>query len=337
MVVRNLGYGNDGRGGPGGDAAPISKPNPNDSRGQSPQSSPPTIPAKLPITNFTVVSDDDFSVAQFVFQGQFDEFVIGHAITETGGVEVESGSNVTIAKPPQFRKSVVDTGGVEVNGEIVTYAPDETGKLQGTRKREFESNGTVITVIEKIDPPYFSGDRCYVAESQTTGISGISLIDINVQARRWKDIELDHKYFQITDVNRDTYTCQEWDFETNAQKLNAQSVLLDAVEVAKPHDLRGSTWDFTLNGSTLIEGKQYDVDGGTAETDSFNARNGLDEAPNPDETEDQEVLPRWLVDVTIIRAAYIPNGTGAQLAGVQSVWQDTNDGGRAFAEKFVAA
>lgn len=337
MVVRNLGYGNDGRGGPGGDAAIINTTNPNLSRSQTTQSSPPTPPAPLPIANASVATADEFPVAQYLFQGEFEEYLIVHLLTvdATTGDEVEGGTNITVAKPPQFRKSTIDTDGDEVNGEIVTYAPDELNNVQGSRKREFDSNGGPVILLEKIDPPYLPEDRIFAAESQSTGVTGVTFLDGNIQARRWVNIEPAFKYFQITNVDKDVFRCQEWDFALNAgaggQKLDAQGVLLDEVLVAKQHDLRGSTW-----AGQTIDGIDYAVDGGGGEDDPHADRIGTDTAPFPDETEEQEVLPRWVNDASIIRATYMVAGTGAFRGGVQAMW-DTGDTSRAFAEKFVAA
>ena len=353
-TTRNKGYGNDGKGGPVTDSSLGEFPNPNAGRTKGAQDSPPTTSVALPIVNATVAVGDEFSLGQYLFQGEFNELIVCHTLIEDEeGVETEGGRNVNIVKPPQFRKSVVDTAGEEVNGEIVTYAPDETGNLQGTRKREFEANGGTLILLERIDPPYLPDERIYAAEAQATGVTGLTLLAQNMQARRWKNILPAERYFQIAEINKDTFWGQEWDFATNAQKVDAEAVLLPRELIAKPHLMRGSVWD-----GVVVVPPAPDSD--TVDSFTANVNDDVGVLPDPEEneytireviinpesgqntTEDQDVIPRWYPAITIIRAEPSELGTGAfrtipgdPAGAVQAIWQDRNDGAHAFAEKFA--
>jgi hypothetical protein len=335
---RNRGFGKDGRGGLIADSQVGSFPGANDARNLSTQGSKPTPPAVLPITTAGTTNEVLTDVAKYIFKSAVDNTISCNVVSIVDQDEVESGTRVNIAKPVHLRKQEVDTDGEEVNGEIVTYAPDELLNLQGTRKREFESNGGTVTIFEKVDPPYTADETIFAANVQATGVAGIRFQDLNVQARRWVNIEPTQKYFAVELIHRDTLKCVEWDYATKAPKLGSNGVVLPSVEVAKAHSLRGTIWSSVHNGgSENPDGVDYTTDGtGDTDTDEHKDRFADDDS----NTEDQEVIPPWFntgngVWVTVIRAVRVDAGTGAFFDGAQSIWQDTNDDGRAFTVKFA--
>lgn len=347
---RNLGFGRDGRGGTIADSTVGSFPNPNALRNTGVQGSPPTPPAPLPIVTVATTSELLTDTAQYIFKGALDDTITCNIVSIVDQDEVESGTSANIAKPPHLRKREIDTDGEENSqGEIITYAPDELLNLQGTRKREFESNGGTVTLFEKIDPPYIANELIFAASVQASGVPGIRFQDLNLAARRWINIFPLYRYFVITSFNRDTLECQEWDFATSAQKLGPDGLVLDAVQVAKTHDVRGTSWskDVSLEeggvGDTQTpDGARYTTVGATDETGPHIERAGFRDEPFPadDTDEQQEITPPWFdasegVWATIIKAVRIDTGTGVFFESVQTIWQDTNAGGHAFAEKFA--
>lgn len=298
-------------------------------------------------------------VAKYIFKSALNDTISCNVVSIVEQDEVESGTRVNIAKPPHIR-STVDTDGEEVNGEIITYAPDELLNQQGTRKREFESNGGTVTLFEKIDPPYTADETIIAASVQASGVAGIRFQDLNVQARRWVNIEPRYKYFVIRSIHRDVFQCYEWDFTRNdapwkqgGPKLKPDGVtLVDDVDVAKPTNLKGTRWSNAAPPAGVgteenPDGVEYVVDGSTDDNDGeHNARIATRDSDNPNTVENQEITPPWFdLDTiginnakafwsTVIRAVRVDEGTGAFRNGIQAIWQDTNDGGHAFAEKF---
>lgn len=257
---------------------------------------------------------------------------------------------IFIAKPPHLRKENNDTEGEENDaGEIIEYGIDG---IQGTRKRTLSSNGGTIDLLEVIEPQYTVEDLIFIAQVDDSGLTAVTLQDLNLAARRWVSSEPLYKHFVITDFNRDTFECQEWDFTLNAgaggQKLGPDGEVLPAVQVAKTYDVRGTSWSKDVpepEGPGLTQtpdGARYTTVGATDETGPHIERAGFrsESFPTPNTDEQQEITPPWFdasegVWATIIRSVRVDTGTGAFFEGVQSIWQDTNEGGHAFAEKFA--
>lgn len=299
-VKRSIGGGNEGEGGPLGDAAPISKPNPNTGRAQTDNGVAPNVNETLPTTQAEATLDDDFTVAQFIFQAEFDDVLVAHAF-DSAGNEVDE--NVFIAKPPALRVSIYEL----IDGITKEGVPGRRKILVGTLER-----------FEILTQPYAVGDLIYGATSLTTGITGVARIDLNVDARYWIDEEPDEQWFIVIDTFKDVLQCRVWDWTSGAAVLpdpldpNPE----DPILVAKIAELRGSEWV----GQT-IAGVTYAVIGGTAETDPHNERNGDDGAGTD---EDQEIIPVYLESLTTgykFLAKRCNIGTGAFHAGVESLWQ----------------
>jgi hypothetical protein len=254
-----------------------------------------------------------------------DDYIIGYEVTyDVDGEEVIDDANLTIiVKPPTLRKSEYDTDGeTDSDGFIVT------GVTGQRRSREDVVGG--FTVYETIQPAYTTGERIHAIETDASGIPGINLIDINNDGRTWEPEEPDVQYFVIDEVDKDTFNCYVWNQRTKVAVIPEDS---STILIAKPVELQGTVWD----GKT-INGIDYDVNGGSTEADPFTTRDASDGNSANDEI--QDITPVWRSntsgdDITVIQARYVPTGTGAYRNGEQSVWQDMNNGGHAFALRFA--
>ena len=323
--TRNKGYGNSGEGGDATDAAVIDKVNQNDNRTVATQGSPPTPPEPLPTVDATLDTGDQFSTKRNLFQTEVNDLIVCHSLT--GDTDEEGGVDINIAKPHHLRKTTVDTNGVFVDGIKIEY----TGA--GRRTVTFEAlQGGEFVFEEKIDPAYTIVDQIIASQMESTGVAGITLQDMNIQNRQWASLLPKERYFQIVEINKDTMWGQEWDYETDAQKVDAEGTLLERELIAKPSLIRGSFWD----GKTTNDAA-YTVEGDGSEAGPFNVRSGSYDGPAVPETpssEEQEITPPWVENETIIKAMRMDDGTGAFRDSVQPVWEDSNDGARAFAEIF---
>lgn len=325
---RSIGGGNEGEGGPLSDAAVISKPNPNSGRAQSDYRTRANASEQLPTSIASVADADESSVHQYTLIAEFNDYLFCRLLTTVNGVETVGESNYIVAKPGLFRKTEVDTDGEEVNGEIVTYAPDG---IQGTKERENVEGG--YSLFEHIYPSYTLGDRIYAAECEFTGLVNVQLIDLNTAGRSWKSIESGHKYFVIDDLDRDTFDCWEWNPIDKVAIIPDGAPGEDRYLVAKPMILRGSYWHDQQIGGTFYDAGDVDESG------SHDYRDAGDNIEFDGIVEHQEIIPEWLdgstfPNITVIEAEYIETGTGAYRNEIQAYWQDKNVGAHAFAEKF---
>jgi hypothetical protein len=260
-------------------------------------------------TDLAETTSTEFVTKEYRIVSELGDTIIASEITvDEDGNEFASEVLAFIAKPEDLRETFYDTNGtVNSQGEIIAHVTAGERTVQvGSATR------TQLTL-----PAYTTNEHIFATESEHTGVAGVTLIDVNADARKWVDQEPETRYFQITNINKDTYTCQEWDTVTQAQKLDSDAVLLEAVEVAKPTTLRGTRWD-----NRTIDSVAYTVTGGATENDSFNIR----DADGTEET----ITPKWLTSETIILAKFVPNGTGASYAGVETLWQDVNTGAHVF-------
>ncbi len=241
-----------------------------------------------------------------------DEIIFANEVTLDEGVEVIGASIVFIAKPIDLRKSTYD-GTVDSDGFTLA-------SVTASRRSLIKNN---LTLFEIIFPAYNVNDRIFAIESEGTGVTGITFLDLNNSSRVWINEEPRYKYFQIVDTDKDTHDCREWDFATNAQKIDSEGVLLPEVLVAKIHDLRGSTW-----AGNTIAGVAYTSTDGTGEGDGHETRQGVGTV-----TEQQLIIPEYLNNVTIIRASFVEIGTGAFRNSIQAIWEETS--ARAFSKAFA--
>ncbi len=120
------------------------------------------------------------------------------------------------------------------------------------------------------------------------------------------------RWFRIKSVQADHYVCREWDWVEEEE--GAEDVM-----VARPHRQRRTPWD----GQT-VGGVEYTYSG-----------NSVRVADDGDITEDQEIVPGFIVDDSalndMILAAHVPGGTGVIVSGSPVMWCDLNLDGRAWA------
>lgn len=307
-IQRNIGGGNEGEGGPLGDAASLDTTNRNDNRTQADYGIRPTVSEELPITPPTTSTAEDFSTSQYSFQTELDNSILAHSLDNNG----EGTVNIQIAKPPELRVSIYER--TLADGTVITKESAGRRKLlKGTLER-----------FEVIDRAYIKGDLIYAVVTPASGVSGVTLLDLNIDARRWINEEPTEQWFIVIEVNKDTLECRVWDWATGA------AVLPDPFEedpgtitVAKPVDIRGSEWV----GLTLA-GVAYTSTDGTTETDGHTTRQGIGTV-----TEQQEIIPPYLEGVIIgskIKATRCDVGTGAFRNGIEALWQE--HGARAFSE-----
>jgi hypothetical protein len=153
-------------------------------------------------------------------------------------------------------------------------------------------------------------------------------MDLNIENRGWENVEPEFQYFILRNRDKDTFWCSRF----NMSQFAAIDPDGDQILVAKPYELRGTFW-----AGKSIAGIGYTVNGGSGEGDSHNSRIASDGNTSNDET--QDVTPVWQTGTgdndTVILARFMPEGTGAFRNGEQAMWQDVNDGGRAFAQRFA--
>lgn len=309
-----------GSGGPLGDAASLNIPDVTEGRNQIDYGTRNENNEAFTPANIRTTNTDSLETIKVIFQAQLDDLLL---VKQSEDDDVFT----IIAKPPLLRKSEFDTEGEEnESGEILAYI--------GNGIRTKIVNG--IEIQEEIYPSYVIGEDLFAFQVEDSGVTSINLQEINMGARRWEDRTPKTKYFRVLNIDRDTYDCREWDWLLNngsgGEKVDAEGNPVDETVIAKPVEIRGTFWDFTLNGGNEILNIQYDVQGGSEEGDSFTSR--LSQNGTVEEDEDQIIIPPFATGVTIIRADYVPEGTGAYREGTQAIWQDCNDAGRAFALEF---
>jgi hypothetical protein len=312
---RNIGGGNEGEGGPLGDAAVIDTTNRNSNRGQADYGVAPTRSAPLPIIEPATTTADDFASSQYVFQGELNDRILVHTFDLDG----EGTTNIQIAKPQELRVSVDDV--VLEDGTIISR--DNVNRRKITK-------GTLIR-YEVISPPYTLNDLIYGSKVPTTGVAGVTLIDQNNDARRWVDEEPDEQWFVVLDVYKDVLVCRVWDWSTGEAiepdplDPNPDGPIL----VAKPYELRATTW----LGTHPITGVIYTSPGNTVETDPYDTRVADNDAGV---IENQLIIPVYhqnVVNGSIIKATRCNQGTGSFHNSVESLWQ-AHDHSRAWAKEF---
>ncbi len=300
------------------DATSLSLPDVHEGRTQIDYGTRPDAIETLPPVALTSETEDPNPIREFNVFVETDEFLIVKEIfIDDNGDEVESDILSFVAKPIALRKSTYD--GIEDADDFL-----QTSITSNRRSLVRTNSGNTFTRFEEISPEYF-GSRIFAIAATGTGLPGISLLDTNNDLRRWVSDEPRNKYFQIIDINKDTFVCQEWDYLTDAQKLDEDDVLLPAVNVAKLTELRGSFW----NGLTE-EGRLYTVVGGSNEADPFILRTAF---KSPD-TENHEIIPPVVVNSSIIKTERVDNGTGAIRSNTESLWQDSGNS-RGWSEIFV--
>ena len=263
-----------------------------------------------------VAEDSTSEVNQYVVASESDEAVYGYRVSLSGIIEAIDTTLTAIAKPPELRKSTYDA---TEDGDGFTLAHNAASRRSLVRNN--------LTRYEVITPAYTSGDRIFAAESGSTGVLGVGAVDLNLATRRWESEEPEEKWFQVTAVYKDVLVCQEWDWTVtpSAQKRDATGTLLPAVNVAKPIELRGTEWS-----TLLISGVTYTSTDGTAETSGHTTRDGVGTV-----TENQLIITPYILSTTKILAERMDLGTGAVHGSVEALWQDKNQGARAWAEAFA--
>ena len=309
MVFRNIGGGNEGEGGPLSDAASLDVTNRNDNRSEADYGLRPNVVESLPIRNPTTTTADDFSTSQFLFQAELDDRITVHSFDANG----EGTVNIIIAKPGELRVTIDDK--VLADGTVISRVSANRRKI---------TKGT-LEYFEVVSPAYALDDLIYASITPATGIVGVTLIDLNTAARRWVPEEPKEQWFIVLDVNKDSLSCRRWDWATGAAIIPDPDT--GPIDVAKPIELRGTEWE-----GLVIAGVTYASTDGTAEVDGHITRNGDDGATD----ENQEIIPVYQEGVTTgskILGERSDTGTGAIRSAVELLWQDKNQGARAWSQE----
>ena len=298
------------------DATVLSLPDVHEGRAQIDYGTRPDTIETFPPIALASDLDDPNPVREFIVFADTDEFLIVREIfLNDEGNEIESDTLSFVAKPNELRKSTYDDILDSDNFLQTSLAPNFRSLVRTT-----DSN--VFTRLEEVFPDYTVGSRIFAIASESTGLPGIFLMDLNNDVRRWVSNEPAEKYFQITDINKNTFICREWDFLTDAQKVDGEGELLPIVNVAKLIELRGDTWV-----NETIGGVSYVAVGGSGEEDPHILRSANSGS------EQQEIIPPIFVDVSIIKAKRVDIGTGAIINNLEALWEDTGQS-RAWSEIF---
>ena len=334
---QDLGGGSDGKRGPISDGAPPSIINVNANRSQFNGGARPTFnerysPSLLP----GQVTQDRINALQLIIVAVFNETLTCRVIDDSLNV---GETNIIVAKPRHLRPS-----GYETDGDFLAIESLTASTRQVTFKYPNSTNPNTTEAIhlEQISPSYEAttlnddgsidtlGSVIWASLAQSSGnTASRGLIDLNIEARHWEDVEPEFAYFVIDSIEKEGYQCYKWDHTESKAIVPEDS---SHIAVAKPIELRGSYWaGKTINGISYTTAS-------TLDTDNYDTRTGSNGNSLQDET--QDVIPVWRGnisgnDITIIFARFVPEGTGTGINGVQHMWQDMNLAGRAFALRFA--
>lgn len=119
---------------------------------------------------FCLFTPDSFPT--FRYKSQTSDYLVCRAYD--GGTESETDTH--IAKPPKLRFS---TASAVVDGVTVNYSSYSTSDQ--TRV----ATAGAVSEIQIIVPRYLTNDLIYAASAAYTGVSGVTLIDMNMDGRAW--------------------------------------------------------------------------------------------------------------------------------------------------------
>ena len=317
-MANDIGGGSRGEGGPLGDAAPLSIPNPNAGReqvdyGSRDRTTKPFTPTGLESDPVNIPP-----TAQYSPNIELDDSILSFAFTVIDGVAVaDDENNIVIAKPPELRKTFFDDS---ENGTVLPTNPGEaiTQYLGfGRRKISRLLDGGILERFEIIDPPYSNGSPIYASRSNTTGVGGVELQDLNVSSRKWINEAPARLRFIIKEIKKDYFNCYQY--------VEGEEIVTEEfIKVAKPHETRGTYWDDLEWNDGTGDITYADSSGDTDWTTRQATRTG-----GPPDTEDQIILPPWLVDNTVLTTMRMDGGTGV----AEVLWQSISAG--SFSEAFV--